>query len=171
MKKILLFLIVLLVALGCKSIRLKFNDKNIKVKSRIKENSSLIDNSFRQSKGGIYVKLSSVEIKFKDKPLQRNNFIISVFDTDVGISSSFLENFNSNVELSSFNSDEYAVKVYKVTSDMPIFKKFDKNFNYILISKKQAGFVIVLENYSNFNDNVSEKFLMEKLKELNFTQL
>ena len=169
MKKNVLFLIVLLAMLGCKSVRLDLDGNIVVVKSRIKESIALLDNSFRQSKGGIYIdESSSAKIKFKNKFLKKNNFIISIYNSDVNFLSRFLENFSSSEELNSFSKDEYFINVYKVTSDAPKFQNLDKSFKFILISKKEDEFVVVLENFSNFRDNVSEQFLLEKFNELDF---
>ena len=167
MKRI-LFLLLYIILNSCGSTKINTVGRTIIVKSNIKEKVTLSENTFKQSKGGIYFQENNLLVKFKDIILGKNNFTISFYNDNYSKNNPYLSIFDSNKKLNSFIYGNYGIEVFNVTSKLPVFEQFEENFKFILIKRKSDDIEIVLENFSNFKDNVSEKFLLEKLKALEF---
>jgi len=161
-------LILCLILISCSSVKINAVGKTIVVNSGIEEKVSLVKAVFKQSNRGLLFNENSLLVVFKNVDLRRNNFEVSFVNYDNSGSNSFLLGFDSAKKLNSFVFNDYDVEIYDVTSKLIQFQDFKENFKYIVIKRKENDLLIVSENVSDFEDNVSGEFLLAKFNELKF---
>ncbi|RYJ44468.1 hypothetical protein [Flavobacterium beibuense] len=163
MKWLVLFSVLMLT--GCSSVQtldfggegemvIMLNDFNGKVKNRGHFKQSVQVNKFP----GYWINLI-----FKDKEYNSQiDFYDPVKIWDM------IDVFETSQLLSQKKIDNYEVNIWQVTSSHPAFKDYGGPFKYIFISRNEGDFAVTLDNYSAFKDNVSEDYLLEEFKKIDF---
>lgn len=162
MKKIIVFFLIAFFS-SCNSVKLPIENKTIVVESKSNFKEKLKRYCLVQSNRLFGCQL---HVNFKDKNLEKYNFSINVLN-DLNQIDLYKES-NSKL-ISTDEKEDYFIKVYSVNPKGEPKSNYFRDYKLILIYKIENDIVYLLQNDSNFDDNTTELFLLERFKELVFT--
>jgi len=156
--KIILFLVSVFLLVSCGSKKFTFENRNVSIKSKIKENHQVIDNKLVKLEG-MFCMASLEDLKnmkdnfsivFNDEKLVEYNFIIS------NSKEKLLNEYDINANI--INSETNGI--YKVEFN----NSFDKNTNYYTYERKIKNGFVYFTNKSKSEINLN--FLLQKFNEI-----
>lgn len=143
------------------------DNSTVFVKSNIPEKHKLKKDRFVQKH---LFDVTCLDISFKDSTLANAGIYVNFSEKDNYDKGNDVYVDSQDYKLlDSLTVGSYMAKVWSASSQNPAFKYYDKDFKVIYVWTATQGIYMQVANISNFRDNITPQFIIQKLTELEFT--